>query len=186
LIFTNSSNRIGFAVKNKTGLIWDLTENEIRSVFPFPPSTEKRKPATKISEPFDRLPPSLQNVRLWLDERLQEKWDTTKSDPESTLSWRKEFLREFNESDAEKGHFPLGKLPVVVVGSDPKEKDSLRYSRNGAAGRLDYLSSNSIHIIAPESGHEIHLYQPDKVAEALKRAVIAVRTGIPLSNTPVK
>ena len=163
LIFTNSSNRIGLAIKGKTGLIWDLPDPEIRSVYPFPPSTEKRTIPTKVPEPFNRLPPHEQEMRLWLTERLMEKWDTSKAGPESTLSCRKEFNREFNEYEANKGQYPLGKLLVIVVASDPASNDSLRFSRDSAAGRLNYLRSNSIHITAPESGHEIHLYQPDKV-----------------------
>jgi hypothetical protein len=98
------------------------------------------------------------------------------------LSWRKEFLREFNESDAVKGRFPLDKLPVIVVSSNPKANDSLRYSREGAADRLDYLSSNSLHITAVDSGHEIHLYQPDVLISALKQIIAAVRKNIPLSS----
>ena len=180
LVFTNSSNQIGFAAKSRTDLIWNLTEDEIRSSYPFPPSTDNSSMLTKVVEPFDRLPPDLQPIRLWLTIRLQEKWNKSIPNPESTLSWRKEFLREFNESDAVKPNFPLGKLPVVVVDSDPRVNDSLRYSRDGAAARLDYLSSNSTHITTPESGHEIHLYQPDAVVSSLKMIISAIRENIPL------
>jgi pimeloyl-ACP methyl ester carboxylesterase len=180
LLFSNSSNRVGFATKNKTGLIWELDESEIRSAFPFPAPTEKRKLSTQVPEPFDRLPPHQQAERLWLTERLNERWDTAKSDPASLLSWRKEFLREFDESDAQKGQFPLGKLPVVVISSDSSAHESMRYSRDGAAGRLDFLSSNTLHITAPESGHEIHLFQPDKLVSGLRIALISVRRKIPL------
>jgi pimeloyl-ACP methyl ester carboxylesterase len=181
LIFSNSSNRIGLATKNKTSLLWDLTEDEIRSMYPFPPPDDPKP--TKVVEPFDKLPPNLQGMRLWLTVQLWNKWKTSPSGPESTLSWRKEFLREFGETDKGK-KYPLVKLPVVVVSSDSMANDSVLYSREEAAPRLDYLSSNSIHIIAEGSGHEIHLYQPDKVVESLKRAIIAVRKGIPLSSVP--
>ncbi len=178
LVFSNSSNRIGLAVKNKTGLIWDLTEDEIRSIYPFPPSNEPLP--TKVEEPFNLLPPSLQGMRLWLTVRLQKKWSTYPSGPESILSWRNEFVREFQSTGAGKKP-PLGSLPVVVVSSDPKGNDSVLLSRDEAAPRLDYLSSNTAHITADGSGHEIHLYQPAKVIEALKRAIIAIRKHIPLS-----
>ena len=45
--------------------------------------------------------------------RLWQKWEPTKETVESTLSWRREFLREFAETDS-KDH-PLGSLPVVVL-----------------------------------------------------------------------
>lgn len=179
LVFSNSSNRIGMKVKGKTGLIWDLTEDELRSAFPQSQSVKGPAP-TREGEPFDRLPPALQAVRLWLDVRLWEKWDPAKSGPESTLSWRKEFLREYKETDA-KEH-PLGELPVIVLSSGPAAGESERRSREGAAARLDFLSTNSLHITAAGSGHEIHLYQPDIVVQALTRGVSAVRAQGSLST----
>jgi pimeloyl-ACP methyl ester carboxylesterase len=179
LVFTNSSNRVGMTVKDKSGLIWDLTEDELRSAYPLPPSVEKGPVPTREGEPFDRLPPHLQAVRLWLDVRLWKKWDPAKAGPESNVSWRKEFLREFEETDAGRKH-PLGELPVVVLSSGPIASESERQSRNGAAARLDFLSSNSVHVTAAGSGHEIHLYQPDLVVQALVRGLSAVRNRVPL------
>jgi len=37
-----------------------------------------------------------------------------------------------------------------------------------------------MHIVAKGSGHEIHLYQPERVLEAVSDTVSAVRTGVPL------
>lgn len=176
LVFTNSSNQVGTSVKGKVSLIWDLTEEEVRSVFPLPPS--KGPAPAREGEPFDRLSPELQAVRLWLDVRL---WEKPRAGPDSLLSWRKEFLREFEETDAGLP-FPLGEVPVIVVSSGPVASESERQSRNGAAARLDFLSSNSVHITATGSGHEIHLYQPDVVVQAVMRAVSAVRIGVPLSR----
>jgi pimeloyl-ACP methyl ester carboxylesterase len=181
LVFSNSSNHIGFVTKDGGDLIWNLTEKDIRSSYPLPPYKNDGPLPTKVGEPFDKLPLNLQPIRLWLSQRLQEKWAKAVSDPAAMLSWRKEFLREFNESDSAKPYFPLGKLPVIVIDTDPKANDSLRYSRGGAAARLDYLSSNSLHIVAPRSIHEIHLDQPGVVVSALKQIVIALRKNILLS-----
>jgi pimeloyl-ACP methyl ester carboxylesterase len=180
LVFSNSSNRVGLRVKDKVGLVWDLTEDEVRSAYPLPPSVKKGPAPTREEDPFDRLPPDLQAVRLWLDVRLWEKSDPGKATPDSLLSWRKEFLREFEQTDAAPKP-PLGNLPVVVVSSDPVATESERRSREGAAARLDFLSSNSAHITATGSGHEIHLYQPDAVVQGVSRAVSAVRNGVSLS-----
>ena len=131
-------------------------------------------------DPFDKLPPDLQKVRLWLDVRLWEESDPSKAVPEDLLSWRKEFLTEFDATDAGKKP-PLGALPVVVIASDPAAPESARRSRDEAGPRLDYLSSNTVHITAAGSGHEIHLYQPDRVIQGVLQAVSAVRTGRPLA-----
>jgi pimeloyl-ACP methyl ester carboxylesterase len=180
LVFTNSSNRIGFKVKDKVGLIWELTQAEIRSGFSPPPSAAKGPAPTREDDPFDELPPDLQKVRLWLDVRLSQESDPSKAVPEDLLSWRKEFLTEFDATDAGKKP-PLGSLPVVVIASDPAAPESARRSRDEAGPRLDYLSSNTVHITAAGSGHEIHLYQPDRVIQGVLQAVSAVRTGKPLA-----
>jgi pimeloyl-ACP methyl ester carboxylesterase len=175
LVFSNSSNRIGFQVKNKTGLIWELTEGEIRSAFPMPPS-DNPKP-TSEGDPYDKLPPDLQKVRLWLDVRLWEHWEKSGyGGPEELLSWRKEFLTEFDSTDASKQP-PLGSLPVVVISSNAASPESARRSRDEARPRLDYLSSNTLHITATGSGHEIHIYQPDRVIQGILEAVRAARSG---------
>jgi pimeloyl-ACP methyl ester carboxylesterase len=179
LVFTNSSNRIGFRSKGKDGLIWELTESDIRSGFLLPPSVKKGPAPTREEDPFDKLPSDLQRVRLWLDLQLWEKSDPAKATPETLLSWRKEFLTEFDATDPGKQP-PLGTLPVVVIASDPAAQESSRRSRDEAAPRLDYLSSNTIHIMASGSGHEIHLYQPDRVVQGILAAVSAVRSGIRL------
>ena len=181
LVFANSSNRIGFEVHGKVGLIWELTESEIRSAYPLPPSHTKGRAPTREDDPFDKLPPDLQKVRLWLDVRLWKESDPSKAVPEPLLSWRKEFLTEFDATDVGKKP-PLGALPVVVIASDPAAPESARRSRDEAGPRLDYLSSNTVHITAAGSGHEIHLYQPDRVIQGVLQAVSAVRTGTQLTH----
>jgi pimeloyl-ACP methyl ester carboxylesterase len=180
LVFSNSSNRIGFEAHGKGGLIWELTESDIRSGYSLPSSVKGRAP-TREGDPFDKLPSDLQKVRLWLDVRLWEESDPSKAVADPLLSWRKEFLTEFDATDAGKQP-PLGALPVVVIASDPAAPESARRSRDEARPRLDYLSSNTVHITAAGSGHEIHLYQPDRVIQGVLQAVSAVRTGTPLAH----
>ena len=182
LVFSNCSNRIGFQSKTKAGLIWDLTESDIRSGFPL--SVKKDAAPTREEDPFDKLPPDLQKVRLWLDVRLWEKSDPSKAKPDMLLSWRKEFLTEFEATDAGKQP-PLGALPVVVIASNPVGPESARHSRDEAGPRLDFLSSNTLHITATGSGHEIHLYQPDRVIGGILRGVLAVRSGSQITQRDI-
>jgi len=179
LVFSNSSNRIGRLVNGKPGLIWELTEEQIRSTFPLAASDKGPSP-TREDDPFDRLPPDLRSMRLWLDIQLWHRWEPTKEKPDSTLSWRKEFLKEFAETDARK--YPLGSLPVAVISSEPSAPESKLHTHDEAAPRLDFLSLNSIHVTAAGSGHEIHLYKPEIVIETLARTVSANRTRTVLSH----
>jgi pimeloyl-ACP methyl ester carboxylesterase len=183
LVFTNSSNRIGIMLNGKGALIWDFTEDELRAGYPLPPSFTKGSKPTNEGPPFDRLSTQLQAVRLWFDVQLWEKWDPAKAGPETNLSWRKEFLREFDETDSASS--PLGNLPVLVLSSGPTATEAERRSRNGAAARLDFLSSNTVHITATGSGHEIHLFQPDVVVKALEQMVQTVRKKAALSTLSV-
>lgn len=181
LVFANSTHRVGMNVKGKTGLVWELSEDDLRSIYPLPPSAKGEAPA-KLDEPFDRLPEELQAVRLWLDVRAWEKWDPAKAGPESILSWRREFLREFAEMGSGP-EYPLGDLPVIILSSDerPSAPDR-RHDRADAGAAIDLLSRNTLFVTATGSGHEIHLFQPDVVVQALVRGVLAVRNGVPLSR----
>ena len=184
LVFTNSSGRVGMRVKGKSDLIWNLTEDEIRSAYPLPVSAKGSLP-TREGDPFNRLPSDLQAIRLWLDFRLWRSWNPAKTGPESMLSWRKEFVREFDEGKP--GHpRPLGALPVMVVSSSPAANESICHSRDIASACLDYLSINTAHLVAKGSGHEIHLYQPDTVVRALLqlRSALEHRTALANSSLP--
>ena len=188
LIFANSSHHVGMYVKGKADLIWKLSEAELRSAYPLPPDAKGEAP-TREGEPFDRLPPDVQAIRLWLDRRLWEKWDPTKAGPESILSWRKEFLRELQESCSGSTH-PLGNLPVLVLSSDSSASELAQLHRldrpfcdqSDAGDGLERLSSNSLYVIAEGSGHEIHLYKPDFVIQAVDRVVAATRHRVPLTR----
>ncbi len=177
LVFTNSANRVGLVTKGGGDLLWKMSEDDIRSAYPLP-ATARIPIPSRIGQPFDRLPADLQAPRLWLDVRLWERLDPTTMSPASMLSWRREFLREFEETDG--GRQPLGSLPVVVIASGPVASEKERASRDTAGAQLDFLSSNSLHIQATGSGHEIHLFQPERVIEGISRAVLAVRTSAPL------
>jgi hypothetical protein len=155
-----------------------LNEEQIRSTFPLAASDKGPAP-TSEDEPFDRLSRDLRSVRLWLDCKLWQKWEPTKETADSTLSWRKEFLAEFAETDSSTNR-PLGSLPVVVLSSDPPASESERHTHEEATPRLDFLSTSTLHVTATGSGHEIHLYQPDLVAKTLVQVVLAIRDGTSL------
>jgi len=168
LVFSNSATRVGLVANGVSGLLWALSEDQIRSAYPLPPPSGP--PPSREGDPFDRLPADLQAARLQFDVQLFEKFRRERDDSRSMLSWRKEFLREFDETDT--GTPPLGALPVVVISSDPLTADTSR-SRDSFAGRYPLFSTNTTFVVAKSSGHEIHLYQPDTVVDAIRRLVAA-------------
>lgn len=73
---------------------------------------------------------------------------------------------------------PLGDLPLIVVSrgkAEPlpavtaAESDQMEVSWQQMQAELVALSSNSQQIIARESGHDIHLQQPDLVVQAIRQ-----------------
>lgn len=179
LVFTNSANRVGMVTKSGGDLLWKMSEDDLRSAFPLPDTAKGPRPA-RLGQPFDRLPTDLQAVRLWFDQRLWERFMPATTNPAQNLSWRREFLREFEETDGNR--MPLGSLPVVVVASNPAASVTERGTRDSAGPQLDFLSSNSLHIEATGSGHEIHLFQPASAIDGITRAISTVRTRTPLAR----
>jgi pimeloyl-ACP methyl ester carboxylesterase len=170
LVFSNSATRVGLVANGVGGLLWALSEVQIRSAYPLPPPSGPAP--SREGDPFDRLPADLQAARLQFDVQLYDKFRREHDDSRSMLSWRKEFLRDFDETEA--GTPPLGALPVVVISSDPIAADTSR-SRDSFAGRYPLFSTNTTFVVAKGSGHEIHLYQPDTVVEAIRRTIAALR-----------
>lgn len=75
--------------------------------------------------------------------------------------------------------------PVIVISSNPILGKSECLLRSTAVACLDFLSSNTVHIIASKSGHAIPLYLPGLVVRALSRAVSSVRKHEPLSEAGI-
>ncbi|MBV9743554.1 MAG: hypothetical protein JO099_07310 [Acidobacteriia bacterium] len=91
----------------------------------------------------------------------------------------KGIYKEFDEVELGKKR-PLGNLPVLVLSSEPVAGEHGDRARSGAAALLDVLSLDTVHMTATGSGHEIHLYQPAIVVDAIMQDVYAAREHVPL------
>lgn len=114
--------------------------------------------------------------------------------PEVVLAFTPEVLRGVKTEFEAWGRLPaemkqpggfggLGDLPLIVIrrgkaSSPPNEADiAHREGQEAMAG----LSTNSVLVVAENSGHTIPLDEPQVVADAVRRMLDAVRTGAPLS-----
>jgi pimeloyl-ACP methyl ester carboxylesterase len=129
----------------------------------------------KIEPPFDKLPPTLQQTRVWA--KKQPKFFLA----DNGESWAEEFEAIYNDST-----YSLGNKPLFVITSGqnnyPKELgDSVRNElMNGKLAdqkKMATLSSNSKHIVTTRSPHEIHLTEPKLVINAIKKVVESIRAG---------
>jgi pimeloyl-ACP methyl ester carboxylesterase len=165
-----SDEGLGYRVNGKDKPIYEMTAADMREVAkdvarnpPPPPELP-----TRLDEPLDRLPRSLQAARLWasrklLAERVVSQLAITDE------SWRQEFIALRRER-LRQAH-ALGSLPLIVLGRN--QSDMAR--RQKELGGLTALSSTGKLVIAKNSGHAIQLYQPDLVVQAIREVVTAAR-----------
>jgi hypothetical protein len=72
---------------------------------------------------------------------------------------------------------PLGDRPLVVL----SRGINTNAERDASFAEITRLSSNSRHAVVPNADHEIHLYAPPAVIQAVHDVVTAVRTKAKLA-----
>ncbi len=135
----------------------------------------QRRVATKLNPPYDKLPPDAQKMRLWA---MSLPWRMSGGD---TDDMRADFVA-IHDTTTQSDH-PLGGIPLVVVSKTPGIDDDDDYTpeqrqwNRDLQDQLAALSTNSVHVIAPHSGHHVQLDEPDVVIDAIRRVVDTVRNG---------
>ena len=120
-------------------------------------------PGTRIDAPYDNLPVSIQQIRLWAMSRLHV---YAVNDNSYNLEEEALLIRE-----REKCPFMFGQMPLVVMTRGrPYEQE-----RIDAHQKLVALSRNSKQIIAEKSGHHIQLEDPGLVVEAIRQVRVAIQ-----------
>ena len=156
-----------------------VTAEALRATNPTGPvAVRRRQPQT--GTPFDRLPPDLYRVRILLDEKLIASPPDTVG-PEIIARVRESERRLLARLDSlrSKAEHSLGDLPVVVLSrGDDTNEDRLMAHRAIAA-----LSRNAYHCTVADSGHEIHLFKPEAVLQAIASVLRAVRDSSSISGT---
>jgi len=134
---------------------------------------------SKIESPYETLPPYLPQIRLW------------------AVAQPKHYLADDNPFEAEelaavyterhKTEYPLGDIPLLVLHRErggykpvpgiitPEVAKQMEEERIENNRDLVRLSRNSAHIIAKNSGHDVHLDRPELVIDAIRQVVEAVR-----------
>jgi pimeloyl-ACP methyl ester carboxylesterase len=123
-------------------------------------SSSQPQPAA-LEAPFNRLPKEEQSLRDWAAAKYASQADRH-FQPAASEATREEFiaqraLRLSSES-------PLGRLPLIVLIRGRENDEAVR--RRGE--ELARLSSIGRLIVADNSGHEIHLWRPDLVIQAIR------------------
>jgi pimeloyl-ACP methyl ester carboxylesterase len=178
LVDPTHEERLFTTFEGKVVPIASLTAEQLRSTIPSGTGhfrVPRRSPQT--GAPFDRLPRNLYETRIALDKRLIA--SVPDSVPYEAVLNRAEseraMLTALRELRMRQEH-PLGERPLVVltrgVDSNPE--------RVSAYDRLARISTNSRYTVVRDAGHEIHLFQPDAVIQAIHDVLEAVRGKTPL------
>lgn len=135
----------------------------------------------QMGAPFDRLPKDLYETRIKLDQRLiasqgtSVSADIVRKDAEAN---RAMFARLLESRTAKAP--PMRNTPTVVLTRGIDMTPGIAENHAGLAA----LSTNSRHTVVPDAGHELHLFAPSIVAQAIRDVSIAARGGTQLPKRP--
>ena len=172
LVDPASEDRLFTMIDGQAVLIGSLTPEQMRATLPTQTvRVPRRRPQT--GAPFDKLPPPLYELRVKLDTSLIASQPDSAT-PQMIATSREEERARLARLLAQRSStpHPLGDRPLVVltrgVDSDPEPR-----ATHAAVAKL---STNSRHTVVPGSGHEVHLFEPSAVIQAIADVVQSVRT----------
>jgi pimeloyl-ACP methyl ester carboxylesterase len=164
-----SDEGLSYQVNGKDRPIYEMSARDMREAFmPLVRNGWHRDAPAKVEEPHDRLPKDLQTAQLWAARKFVADGDIYQ-EMVTAESWRQEFIALRRERLRQE--HPLGSLPLIVLG----RKQSDWETRRRHLAELKALSSAGKLTIAEDSGHEIHLYRPELVVQAIREVVTTAR-----------
>jgi pimeloyl-ACP methyl ester carboxylesterase len=174
LVDPGTEDRLFTMLNGQAMAIAELTAEQLRSTLPASGSFPVPRRSPQTGEPFSRLPAALYEVRVKLDQRLIDSF------PPSVPA---EVVRESSEgqwaglarllASRTDLHAPIRTSPMIVLTRGEGTKTGMAESHAGVAR----LSTNSRHAVVPGAGHEIHLFAPAVVTQAIQDVVTATRQG---------
>jgi pimeloyl-ACP methyl ester carboxylesterase len=173
LIDPASEDRLFTMYQQKVVPIGSLSAVELRSTLPLLGSVRVPRRQPQSGAPFDKLPPNLYQLRLKLDQRLIDAVpQTVLADTiQASSEGQRAALVRLLQNRASQNH-PLGDVPIVVLTRSEDKTPGIVENHT----QLAQLSTNYRHTTVPNSGHEIHLYAPEAVIQAIQDVAAAYRT----------
>jgi pimeloyl-ACP methyl ester carboxylesterase len=182
LVFVDPSteDRLFTMYQQRAVLIASLTAEQLLSTLPTSSvNVPSRQPQT--GAPFDRLPMDLYQLRVKIDQRLIASMPASVSAEivrESSEGQRAALARLLESRGREDN--PMRSVPVIVLTRGQNTGQGLAETHAGLAR----LSTNSRHEVVSTAGHEIHLFTPAKVTQAIEDVAVAARERRPLATRP--
>ncbi len=144
--------------------ISSLSDAEFDAAYSPPSGPPPSMPPARLQPAHLKLPADLQQTRLLLETRWLEGMRTAKTDAiVATMRSEHTALATLHRIDATEAH-PLNDLPLIVLS---RGLDASPFQRASQAS-LARLSTRSRQIVVDDSDHEIHLFRPDVVIQAIQ------------------
>jgi pimeloyl-ACP methyl ester carboxylesterase len=152
--------------------IGSLTAEQLLTTLPTATSIPIPSRAPQTGTPFDRLPPDLYQLRQKIDQRLIASFPPSVSSDivRQSAEGQRAGLARLLESRSRPDN-PMRDVPVIVL---TRGQDMTQGIAENHAG-LARLSRNSRHAVVSDAGHEIHLFSPSFVIQAIQDVSIAAR-----------
>jgi pimeloyl-ACP methyl ester carboxylesterase len=159
--------------EGKAVTIGSLSAEQLQKTMPAGDVTVQRR-EVQTGTPFDRLPPEVYRIRMELERRLitaDSAAPVAHAVVVEAMEGQRAALAELQLVSKTPAY--LGSRPLVVLTRGLESREGLRASH----ARLARSSTNSRHAIIADSGHEVQLYRPEVVTQAIEDVLDAVRTG---------
>jgi pimeloyl-ACP methyl ester carboxylesterase len=180
LVDPSTEDRLFTMYQQRAVPIGSLTAEQLLSTLPTTPVTvPARQPQT--GAPFDRLPADLYQLRISIDRRLIASMPASVSAEivrESAEGQRAGLARLLGSRG--RADNPMRNAPVIVLTRGQNTGQGLAETHAGLAR----LSTNSRHVVVPTAGHEIHLFTPEVVIQAIEDVAVAATERRPLPSRP--
>jgi pimeloyl-ACP methyl ester carboxylesterase len=177
LVDPATEDRLFTMLNGQAVLLASLTPEQLALTVPTRPIRVPRRPA-QTGAPFNRLPAELQAVRIKLEERLIASIPESVTPDLIALAQQADHALLSHLMATRSSEHPLGNRPLVVL-SRGDERNAGREESHMAVARL---SSNSRFTVVAGAGHEIHLYEPAAVVQAIADVLRSGRDRTPLAR----
>jgi pimeloyl-ACP methyl ester carboxylesterase len=181
LLDPSTEDRLFTMFEQRPVTIGSLTAEQLRFTLPGSGSVPIPARPPQTGDPFDRLTPELYQLRITLDQRLIASFPPSVSADivrESSEGQRAALARLLDSRDRPDNR--MRNLPVVVLTRGQQMSNGL--AENHAA--LARLSNNSRHMVVAGAGHEIHLFAPSIVVQAIQDVCVSARQRTKLPARP--
>jgi pimeloyl-ACP methyl ester carboxylesterase len=181
LVDPATEDRLFTVFQQRTVPIASLTAQQLLTTLPSGKSVAVATREPQTGPPFDRLPPDLYELRVKIDRRLiasmpaSVRSDIVLESSEGQRAALARLLESRSRPDT-----PMRAVPVVVLTRGQNMTPGIAENHAGLAR----LSPNSRHTVVPTAGHEIHLFEPTVVVQAIQDVSAAVRQKGPLPTRP--